>query len=112
MLGNQWHALAMSEGFAASRKLFTKKGVRELQSLGLGRGRAGGAKNFSKLLDQLEPRIAELDRAVQVEANRREDACLLDDPSRNRPVTLAFVLAIRFSSLAFSAAKRSRVIWD
>ncbi len=42
---------------------------------------ASGALN---LLDQLDPSIAELDRAVLEEAKRREDAVSLDDSSRHR----------------------------
>jgi transposase len=48
-----------------------------------------------KLLDHLEPVIAELDRAVMEEANLREDAVLLMTHPGIGPVTsLAFVLAI------------------
>ncbi len=34
MLGNQLHALALSEGLCRKKKLFTKKGRVELQSVG------------------------------------------------------------------------------
>src|SRR5260370_37407205 len=48
-----------------------------------------------KLLDQLDPAIAELDRAVLEEAQRRDDAVLLMTHPGIGPVTsLAFVLAI------------------
>ena len=47
------------------------------------------------MLGQLEPAIAELDRAVMEQANRREDAVLLMTHPGIGPVTsLAFVLAI------------------
>ena len=95
MLGNQLHALAMSEGLCRKRKLFTKKGRTELQSLGLGPWAGRRREELLKLLDQLEPRIAELDRAVQEEANRREDAvCLMTHPGIGPVTSLAFVLAI------------------
>ncbi|GAC1617872.1 MAG: IS110 family transposase [Candidatus Acidiferrum sp.] len=72
MLGNQLHFLAMSQGLCRKQKLFTKKG----------RG-------------ELDPSIAELDRAVSEEAKRREDAALLMTHPGIGPVTaLAFVLAI------------------
>src|SRR5437016_14108102 len=48
-----------------------------------------------ELLDQLDPAIAELDRAVLEEAQRRDDAVLLMTHPGIGPVTsLAFVLAI------------------
>ncbi|GAC1671111.1 MAG: IS110 family transposase [Candidatus Acidiferrum sp.] len=72
MLGNQLHFLAMSQGLCRKQKLFTKKG----------RG-------------ELDPSIAELDRAVSEEAKRREDAALLMTHPGIGPVTaLSFVLAI------------------
>jgi transposase len=95
MLGNQLHALAMSEGLCRKRKLFTKKGRVELSQLGLGPWASRRREELLKLLDQLEPAIAELDRAVMEEAHRREDAVLLMSHPGIGPVTsLAFVLAI------------------
>ncbi len=76
MLGNQLHALAMSEGLCRKRKLFTKKGRRELEGLTLAPWASRRREELLKLLDQLEPPIAELDRAVMEEAKRREDAVL------------------------------------
>jgi len=95
MLGNQLHFLAMSEGLCRKKKLFTKKGRGELASLALGPWAGRRREELLKLLDQLEAPIAELDRAVLEEANRRDDAVLLMTHPGIGPVTsLAFVLAI------------------
>src|SRR5437763_8135854 len=68
MLGNQLHALAMSQGLCRKRKLFTKKGRTELTGLALGPWTRRRREELLKLLDQLDPAIAELDRAVLEEA--------------------------------------------
>ena len=95
MLGNQLHALAMSQGLCRKKKLFTKKGRAELQGLGLAPWASRRREELLQLLDQLNPPIAELDRAVLEEAQRREDAVLLMTHPGIGPVTsLAFVLAI------------------
>ena len=95
MLGNQLHALAMSQGLCRKQKLFSKKGRAELGSLTLGPWAGRRREELLKLLDQLEPPIAELDRAVQEEAKRREDAVLLmTHPGIGSVTSLAFVLAI------------------
>jgi len=95
MLGNQLHALAMSQGLCRKKKLFTKKGRMELAGLALGPWAGRRREALLNLLDQLAAPIAELDRAVLEEANRREDAVLLMTHPGIGPVTsLAFVLAI------------------
>jgi len=87
MLGNQLHALAMNEGLCRKKKLFAKKGRVELIHLGLAPWASRRREELLKLLDQLEPGIAELDRAVMEEANRREDAVLLMTHPGIGPVT-------------------------
>jgi transposase len=95
MLGNQLHFLAMSQGLCRKQKLFTKKGRAELGSLALGPWASRRRAELLKLLDQLDPPIAELDRAVLEEAQRRDDAVLLMTHPGIGPVSsLAFVLAI------------------
>jgi transposase len=95
MLGNQLHFLAMSQGLCRKQKLFSKKGRGELTGLALGPWASRRREELLKLLDQLDPAIAELDRAVLQEAQRREDAVLLMTHPGIGPVTsLAFVLAI------------------
>ena len=94
MLGNQLHALAMSQGLCRKKKLFTKKGRMELVRLGLAPWASRRRQELLKLLDQVESPIVELDRAVMEEANRRQDAVLLMTHPGIGPVTsLAFVLA-------------------
>jgi transposase len=95
MLGNQLHFLAMSQGLCRKQKLFSKKGRGELTSLTLGPWASRRREELLKLLDQLNPAIAELDCAVSEQAKRREDAVLLMTHPGIGPVTsLAFVLAI------------------
>jgi transposase len=95
MLGNQLHFLAMSQGLCRKKKLFTKRGRGELVALALGPWARRRREELLKLLDQIEPPIVELDRAVLEEAKRREDAVLLMTHPGIGPVTaLAFVLAI------------------
>ena len=94
-LGNQLHALALSQGLCRKKRLFTKKGRVELAGLTLGLWASRRRAELLKLLDQLESPIAELDRAVLEEAERREDAVLLMTHPGIGPVTsLAFVLTI------------------
>ena len=94
-LGNQLHALAMSQGLCRKKKLFTRKGRLELTGLTLGLWASRRRAELLKLLDQLESQITELDRAVLEEAERREDAVLLMTHPGIGPVTsLAFVLTI------------------
>jgi len=95
MLGNQIHFLAMSQGLCRKQKLFTKKGRVELAGLALGPWASRRRAELLKLLDQLESPIAELDRAVLEEAERREDAVrLMTHPGIGPVTSLAFVLAI------------------
>ncbi len=95
MLGNQLHFLAMSQGLCRKKKLFTKKGRADLAGLALGPWARRRREELLKLLDQVDAPIAELDRAVLEEAQRREDAVLLMTHPGIGPVTsLAFVLTI------------------
>jgi len=95
MVGNQLHALALSQGLCRKKKLFTKKGRAELGGLALGPWASRRREELLKLLDQLDPPIAELDRAVLEEAKRREDALrLMTHPGIGPVNALAFVLAI------------------
>jgi transposase len=68
MLTNQLHFLAMSQGLCRKKKLFTKKGRTELGNLALGPWASRRGEELLKLLGQLDPPIAELDRAVLEEA--------------------------------------------
>jgi transposase len=95
MVGNQLHALAMGQGLCRKRKLFTKKGRVELQGLGLGPWASRRREELLRLLDQLDPSIAELDHAVLEQAQRRDDAVrLMTHPGIGPVNALAFVLTI------------------
>jgi len=95
MLGNQLHALALSEGLCRKKKLFTPKGRGELLQVGLAPWASRRRAELLQLLDQLASPIEELDRAVLEEASRRADAVLLMTHPGIGPITsLAFVLAI------------------
>ena len=95
MLGNQLHFLAMSQGLCRKQKLFSKKGRGELIGLALGPWASRRREELLQLLDQLDPAVTELDRAVLEAAQHREDTLLLMTHPGIGPVTsLAFVLAI------------------
>jgi len=95
LVTNQLHALAMSQGLCRKQKLFTRKGRAELSSLALGPWASRRREELARLLDQLEPSIVELDRAVLNEAKRREDAVrLMTHPGIGPVNALAFVLTI------------------
>jgi transposase len=95
LLGNQLHALALSEGLCRKKKLFTKKGRRELRSLELAPWASRRREKLLELLGQVDPPIAELDKAVLEEAQRREETVRLMTHPGIGPVTaLAFVLTL------------------
>ena len=95
MLGNQLHFLAMSQGLCRKKKLFTRKGRTELGELSLGPWASRRRTELLRLLDQLDPSIAELDKAVLEEAKRRQDATrLMTHPGIGPVNALAFVLTI------------------
>jgi transposase len=95
MLGNQLHFLAMSQGLCRKKKLWTKQGRVELNSLDLAPWTRRRREELLQLLDQLDPAITELDRAVLQEAQRREDATrLMTHPGIGPVNALAFVLTI------------------
>ena len=95
MVSNQLHALAMSQGLCRKKKLFTKRGRVELESLQLGPWASRRRAELLQLLDQLEPSITQLDRAVLGEAQGRADAArLMTHPGIGPVNALAFVLTI------------------
>ncbi len=92
---NQLHGLAMSQGVCRKKKLFTAKGREELEKLSLGPWASRRRQELLGMLDQLNPVIDELDRAVQQEAESRADAARLMTHPGVGPVTaLAFVLTL------------------
>jgi transposase len=92
---NQLHGLAMSQGVCRKKKLFTAQGREELEKLSLGPWGSRRRQELLGLLDQLNPVIEELDRAVQQQAESRADAARLMTHPGVGPVTaLAFVLTL------------------
>ena len=92
---NQLHFLAMSQGVCRKRKLWSARGRQELEGLRLGPWASRRRQELVDLLDQLGPRLEELDRAVKAEALRRAEAARLMEQQGVGPVTaLAFVLTV------------------
>src|SRR5437870_7793789 len=71
---NQLHFLAMSQGVCRKKKLWSARGRVELEGLSLGPWASRRRKELLETLDELGPRIAELDKAVKAEAERRPEA--------------------------------------
>lgn len=94
-IGNQLHALAMGEGVCRKKKLFTKKGRAELESLPLDPWASRRRQELLRMLDQLDGSLEEFDQAVADEAQRNPAAVLLMTHPGVGPVTsLAFVLTL------------------
>ena len=92
---NQLHFLAMSQGVCRKKKLWSARGRAELEGLSLGPWASQRRKELLELLDQLGPRIAELDQAVKTEAERRPEAVELMKHKGVGSVTAwAFVLTL------------------
>ena len=94
-IGNQLHALAMGEGVCRKKKLFTKKGRAELESLALDRWASRRRRELLQMLDGMDSSLKEFDQAVAEQAEQNASAVLLMTHPGVGPVTsLAFVLTI------------------
>jgi transposase len=92
---NQLHGLAISQGLCRKRKLWSRVGRRELEALALDPWASRRRQELLQLLDQLTPWIADLDRAVQQEAQSRSEAVqLMKEPGVGPVTALAFVLTM------------------
>jgi len=92
---NQLHALAMGQGVYRKRKLWTTGGRTELEALRLDPWASRRRRELLAILDQLDPSLAELDRAVAKEAEQRPAArCLMEQPGVGPITALMFVLTI------------------
>ncbi|HEV3481977.1 MAG TPA: IS110 family transposase [Candidatus Acidoferrales bacterium] len=92
---NQLHGLAMSQGLCRKTKLWSRRGRQELEALVLDPWASRRRQELLRLLDQLNPWIDDLDRAVTEEAERRSEVVALMKQPGVGPVTaLAFVLTI------------------
>jgi len=77
----------MSQGLCRKKSCLPREAAGSSLALPLGPWARRRREELLKLLDQLEPPIAELDRAVLEEAKRREDAVLLMSHPGIGPVT-------------------------
>jgi len=92
---NQLHALALSQGVCRKHRLGSARGRAELESLALLPWASRRRQELLALLDQLAGPIAELDRAVEAEAQQRAAAVrLMTHPGVGAVVSLAFVLTL------------------
>ena len=92
---NQLQAVAMNEGYRWKKKLFSEQGRALLEKLSLAPWASRRRKELLELLDQLDPKIAELTAAVEQEANQRPDVLRLMTHPGVGPVTgLAYVQVI------------------
>ena len=91
----QLHALAMGQGVYRKRKLWAAKGRTELEALGLDPWASRRRRELLAILDQLDPSLAELDRAVAQEAGQHAAArSLMEQPGVGPITALMFVLTI------------------
>src|SRR5216683_5159971 len=74
---NQLQALAMNEGYRWKKKLFSEQGRAQLEKLALAPWASRRRKELLELLDQLDPKVAELTAAVEHEAKRRPEVVQL-----------------------------------
>lgn len=92
---NQLHGLAIGQGLCRKTKLWSKVGRRELDALVLDPWANRRRQELLQLLDQLNPWIADLDRAVMNEARSRPEAVqLMQEPGVGPVTAMAFVLTI------------------
>jgi len=92
---NQLQAVAMNEGYRWKKKLFSKQGRALLEKLSLAPWASRRRKELLDLLDQLDPKIAELTAALEQEAKKRPEVVLLKTHPGVGPLTgLAYVLVI------------------
>src|SRR6201982_3849902 len=92
---NQLQAVAMNEGYRWKKKMLSEQGRALLEKLSLAPWANRRRKELLELLDQLNPKIAELTAAVEQEANQRPDVLRLMTHPGVGPVTgLAYVQVI------------------
>jgi transposase len=92
---NQLHALAMGQGLCRRKKLWARVGRKELEGLALDPWATRRREDLLQLLDQLDPWIDKLDKAViQVAESRPPAVCLMKQAGVGPVTALAFVLTI------------------
>src|SRR6202047_660314 len=109
---NQLQAVAMNEGYRWKKKLFSAQGRAQLEKLSLAPWASRRRKELLELLDQLDPKVAELTAAVEQEAHQRPEVLRLMTHPGVGPLTgLVYVLVIGRQN-GFLAASRSAATWD
>jgi len=94
-LMNQLQAVALNEGLRCKKKLWGEQGREQLESFRLACWASRRREDLLKLLDQLNPTIAELTHAIEQEAeNCPEARRLMTHPGVGALTALAFVLII------------------
>jgi transposase len=94
-LKNQLQHLALNQGVQQKRKLWTRTGRKLLEELPLAGWTAHRRKESLQLLDDLERRVGELDRAVEQAAEKDAVARLLQTHPGVGPITaLAFAVTL------------------
>src|SRR6202035_352865 len=92
---NQLQAVAMNEGYRWKKKLFSEQGRALLEKLSLAPWASRRRKELLELLDQLDPKIAELTIAVEQEAQQRPEVLrLMTHPGVGSITGLVYVLVI------------------
>jgi transposase len=94
-LMNQLQAVALNEGLRCKKKLWREEGREQLESFRLAPWASRRREDLLKLLDQLNPTIAELTRAIEQEVEKCPEARrLMTHPGVGALTALAFVLII------------------
>jgi transposase len=92
---NQLQAVAMNEGYRWKKKLFSAQGRAQLEKLSLAPWASRRRKELLELLDQLDPKTAELAALVEQEGKKRPEVVQLMTHPGVGPITgLAYVLII------------------
>jgi transposase len=92
---NQLQAVAMNEGYRWKKKLFGQQGRAPLEKLSLAPWASRRRKELLELLDQLDPKIAELTVAVERGAHKRPEVVrLMTHPGVGPIAGVANVLVI------------------
>jgi transposase len=92
---NQLQAVALNEGLRCKKRLWRERGRQQLESFRLAPWASRRREDLLKLLDGLNPRIAELTQAIEQEVEKCPEAQLLrTHPGVGALTALAFVLII------------------
>jgi transposase len=92
---NQLQAVALNEGLRCKKKLWREKGREQLESFRLAPWASRRREDRLKLLDQLNPTIAELTRAIEPEVeNCPEARRWMTHPGVGARTALGFVLIL------------------